>query len=67
MNPPTAMVAASIPVAKPTGMVNHREMRMPEVLKVSMGHNSIFWRRWARAAGFSSPPQRAQSRASLST
>ena len=49
-NPPTAMVAASMPVAKPTGMVNHMEMRTPAVLKVIMGQISSFCRRWARVA-----------------
>ena len=66
-NPPTAMVAASMPVAKPTGRVNHSEMRMPERRKVIMGGSSMACRRRARGAVVSTPPQRAQRSASRMT
>ncbi len=56
MKPPTAMVAASIPVAKPTGMVNHMEMRTLAVLKCIMGGRLMDCSHEARGEALSSPP-----------
>jgi hypothetical protein len=36
MKPPTAMVAASMPVASPRGMVNRTEISVPMLLKYIM-------------------------------
>jgi len=41
MKPPTAMVAASIPVARATGMRNHMLIRRLAVLQLIIGHSSI--------------------------